>query len=220
MKKLIFTVCAFVAAHTAFAQKWEEVKLDSVMSVSLPVVRSKKDTLGQEIYTAVTTYGNIMVIKVPDNPTKTPDIEKERHLKKYYDNYLKRVSGSAPGAVIRDEKDSMIGNLKVKDFTMEVDSGSGKQLRDFRIIHENCATYTFEYLYEDIHKDLAVAEQADFFKSIKASSNPTVQSQFTTEKATAKDTKPKTIYIVIGAVVVIILIIVSILISRRKKKTA
>jgi len=44
---------------------------------------------------ARSSFGTILIFKVPDNPQITPDIEKDRHLKNYYKNYIKSVEQSS-----------------------------------------------------------------------------------------------------------------------------
>ncbi|HQS51835.1 MAG: hypothetical protein B7X86_08365 [Sphingobacteriales bacterium 17-39-43] len=130
---------------------------------------------------ARTSFGTILIFKVPDNPQITPDIEKDRHLKNYYKNYIKSVKQSSKSGIITDEKDNLIGELKVKDFTLKIDTGSGILLRDFRILHTNGATYTFEFLHENVHKEFAVPEREKFFNSIEVNETISSSDQYTSQ---------------------------------------
>jgi hypothetical protein len=130
---------------------------------------------------ARSSFGTILIFKVPDNPHITPDIEKDRHLKNYYENYIKSVKQSSKSGIITDEKDNLIGELKVKDFTLRIDTGSGVLLRDFRVLHANGATYTFEFLHENAHKEFAVPEREKFFNSIVVNETIERSDQFTSQ---------------------------------------
>ncbi|TZF84890.1 hypothetical protein FW774_07905 [Pedobacter sp. BS3] len=218
MKKIIvLTALTCVISLTTFAQKWKRVHLDSIVSVELPAGYTKTDTINQTIYSAISQFGNIIIVKTPDVPAKMPDIEKKKHLQNYYDNYLNKIKTSTKG-MISQERDTMLGDLHVKDFTLEVDSGRGKQYRNFRILHENCATYTFEFLYEDVHKDLGKEDNEHFFNSIKFAFNPTVQSQFTAQSNVQKPETNNTVWIAAVAILIVIIILIIIWLSRRNKR--
>ena len=218
MKKIIvLTTLSYFITLTAFAQRWERVHLDSIVSVELPAGYTKTDTINQTIYSAISQFGNIIIVKTPDVPAKMPDIEKKKHLQNYYDNYLNKIKTSTKG-MISHERDTMLGDLHVKDFTLEVDSGRGKQYRNFRILHENCATYTFEFLYEDVHKDLGREDNDHFLNSIKFAFNPTVQSQFTAESNANKPAPDNLVWIAATVVLIIIIILIIIWLSRRNKR--
>lgn len=218
MKTLLFSFLFLILPGFLFSQEWKPYKIDDSVQVSLPPDFTKLDTLGQTNITAKTSFGYIQITKQPDNPSVTPDIEKLTHLNQYYDNFVNRIKSSAKDGNIINEKDTLLGNLHVKDFTLAVDSGSGKQLRNIRILHENSATYTFQYLYQNIHEEYAISESQLFFESIKIPPTMDVESQFTTpENTTGKaPTGNSTIYIGIG---VIVLIIAGILLYLKRKRS-
>ena len=168
---------------------------------------------------ARTSFGTILIFKVPDNPQLTPDIEKERHLKKYYDNYLKTVKQSSKSGIITDEKDNLIGELKVKDFTLKIDTGSGVLLRDFRILHANGATYTFEFLHENVHKEFAVPESEKFFNSIEVNETISSSDQYTSQ-APNSDSPDNSKYLIWFIMIVLLpigLTILRILLKRAQR---
>jgi LPXTG-motif cell wall-anchored protein len=92
-------------------------------------------------------------------------------------------------------------------------------LRNFRILHENGATYTFQYLYRDITAEYAVPESKAFFESIKIIAALTSESQFTREGSTTgkAPSNNNRLYIGIGAVILILLILYLIFRKRRKE---
>jgi hypothetical protein len=218
MKTLCLAFFCFFIPASLLSQELKPYKIDDSVQVSLPPNFSKVDTLGQTNITSKTSFGHIQITKQSDNPAITPDIEKLIHLNQYYDNFVNRIKSSAKDGKIINEKDTLLGTLHVKDFTLSVDSGSGIQLRNIRILHENSATYTFQYLYQNIHEEYAVPESKAFFESIRIPPTMDIESQFTspentTGKAPSSDTR---IYIGIG---IIVLVIAGILWYLKKRRT-
>ena len=218
MKKTILFQLLFMLCLSAVAQQFETVKIDDHVSVSIPKGNLKKDTLGQNIISATGAFGNIFILKTPDDPSQTPDIEKAKHLDNYYSSYLKRIHASTKG-IISEEKDTTIGKLHVKDFTLQIDSGTGKQIRDFRILHENNATYTFEFLYPEIQKEYAKADVQKFFNSINVVDDSSIKSQFTEpEDTTGKVPAGGNKLLLYGGIAAaIIIIIVALILAKRKR---
>jgi LPXTG-motif cell wall-anchored protein len=217
MKANFLIVLFYCFPALLFSQEFKLYNIDDSIQVSLPADFKKLDTLGQTQITARTSFGFIQISKQPDNNHSTPDIEKVKHLNRYYNDFIKRISASSKQGTISNEKDTLLGNLRVKDFTLALDSGSGKQYRNFRILHENSATYTFQYLYQDIHSQYAAPESESFFKSITLTKPATLKSQFTvdgttTGKAPASNSK---LYMIVGAAVLIML---GIIVFLRKRK--
>ncbi len=216
MKKTIILSLFILISSITFAQKWEPYKVDDSIEVLLPKGLQKKDTLNRQIITATTSFGIVMIVINPDDKRTTPDIEKGKHLDRYYSDYIKKVSAAANGT-ISDEKDTLIGQLRVKDFTLALDSGNGKQYRNFRILHENGNTYSFEFLWEDVHKDYAPAERDKFFSSIKLTGNTGLKTQFTdpsqtTGKAPAGN---RSTYIMAGILALIVAVLLIIILRRK-----
>lgn len=213
MKKLLIFFALFLVALLSFAQKWPTVRIDSAVSVQLPKGYEKKDTTGEFSLVARSSFGTILVFKTPDNPRILPDIERDRHLEEYYDDYVQKVASSAKEGRILDERDTVLGDLKVKDFTLVVDSGSGKQFRNFRIMHVSGASYTFEFLYEDIHEEYSRPERDRFFSAITVDENLNRQDQYTT------DVPPGLDPLVIGAIVGVIILSILVFLFVRKRRT-
>lgn len=213
MKKLLIFFALFLVALLSFAQKWPTVRIDSAVSVQLPKGYEKKDTTGEFSLVARSSFGTILVFKTPDNPRILPDIERDRHLEEYYDDYVQKVASSAKEGRILDERDTVLGDLKVKDFTLVVDSGSGKQFRNFRIMHVSGASYTFEFLYEDIHEEYSRPERDRFFSAITVDENLNRQDQYTT------DVPPGLDPLVIGAIVGVIILSILVFLFVKKRRT-
>ncbi len=202
MKKLIILLAIYLIPFLSRAQTWDTFRIDNAVSVGLPKGFTKTDTKKQFSLMARSSFGTILIFKVPDNPQITPDIEKDRHLKNYYENYIESVKQSSKSGIITDEKDNLIGELKVKDFTLRIDTGSGVLLRDFRVLHANGATYTFEFLHENVHKEFAVPEREKFFSSIKVNENISSSDQYTSQ-APGSDSPDHTKYLILLIIVLL-----------------
>lgn len=222
MKKVFFICLLLSTFFSIKAQQLRPIRIDDSVQVSVPKEFQRKDTLGQNILTASTQFGSILIVKTPDNPKQTPDIEKKTQLDAFYADYLNKIKTSSKGSIISDERDTTINKLLYKDFTLQSDSGTGKQFRKFRIVHVNNATYTFQYLYRDIHQEYAPEEYTAFFNSIKIPPDASVASQFTNPKDTTGSppttTKNRTIGLIAGGIV-LILIILFVVLRRRRRST-
>jgi len=181
MKNAIILLALLVMSIKTYSQEWETLNIDSAVSVKLPkgFTISKKDEKYSLV--AVSPWGTILIFKILDNPVATPDIEKDKHLKQYYDDYIKKVRTVSNGAIIKDEKDTLLGELKVKDFTLQIDTGSGVLYRNFRILHANSSTYIFEFLYQDLHSQYALPEKEKFFSFIEVNEKLDKTDQYTSD---------------------------------------
>ena len=218
MRKFLLVLAALSSAVCAFAQDWQTVTIDSAVSVQLPKGYEKKTLNGQDSYIGRTVYGTILIFKTDDNPRVFPDIEKDKHLLNYYKDYIQKVSRSVKGAMISDQRDTLIGELKVKDFKLALDSGTGKQFRNFRIFHANAATYVFEYLYQDLQSEYAAPEIQKLFSSVKVSEDLKREDQYisTDNPKPGADSRRNTL--TIGIIVgVVVLVLAVILIARRRR---
>lgn len=192
MKTLLLILTLFIIANTSYAQDWETVSIDSTVSVKLPKGFNKTDKNDKYSLVAVSPWGTILIFKTLDDEMTTPDIEKDKHLKKYYDDYIKNVRTVSPGAIINDEKDGKLGALNVKDFTLQIDTGSGVLYRNFRLLHASSATYIFEFLYQDLHSEFAVPEKEKFFNSIEVNEQLVRSDQFTSDEINDNNAASKT----------------------------
>ncbi len=216
MKKLIAFVGLVLFAAKSFAQAQiplKPVKIDSVITISLPEKYTKKDTLGQTIYNANGAYGYMSVIRAP-NQDKKP-LQKEKDLNKVLQDYVKGIKDQSNGDVM-NLRDTTLGHLKAKTFTLEVDEGAGVQSRNFIIVYTQDVTYTIEYYYEALRKDLAKGEYKLYSASIKISPELQRTDQYLSN-AKGMSTAAK-VGIFGGAAVLIILIVV--FITRKKRAMA
>ncbi|SKB28399.1 hypothetical protein [Daejeonella lutea] len=191
MRTIILILAIVLRSVASYSQDWETVQIDSTVSVKLPKGFTKTEKDEKYSLVAVSPWGTILIFKTPDNPTVTPDIEKEKHLKRYYDDYIKNVRTVSSSSIIKDEKDETIGDLKVKDFTLQIDTGSGVLYRNFRLLHASSATYIFEFLYQDLHNQFAIPEKEKFFNSIEVNENLDKTDQYTSEEINKNNAENK-----------------------------
>ncbi|OOQ58182.1 hypothetical protein [Mucilaginibacter pedocola] len=212
MKKILMSLSLMLLAATGFAQvPFKPVEIDSAVTVSLPEGFTKKDTLGQSIYSGKTNIGYMVVIRQPNANNKP--LKKERDLNNVMKDYIKGVKGQAEGSDALNARDTTIGHLKAKVFTLSTDQGAGVQLRNFIVIYTQDITYTFEYYYQQNRADLIKDEYKTFASSIQVSPELQRTDQYLSD---AKGISPG----LIGGVVVGVIVIGSMAfyISRRNRK--
>jgi hypothetical protein len=214
MKKLIVSFSLVIAAFTAFGQRLKTVKLDTLVSVTLPADYHTQDTLDEQTYTANAQYGYIIVGRSP-NPSGNTTLKKEKELNNVFKEYIRKVRSSLPDGIIQNDHDTIIHNIEVRDFTLSTDTGSGIQLRRFRILYTKPVTYTFQYLYDDMRKDIATDEMNTFFKSIKISPDFNGTDQFTLYGKHGRVNSLIVILVAGGAVVLLLIV----LIAKKRRRT-
>lgn len=214
MKKIFIGLSLILFALAGFGQRLKTVKLDSLVSVSLPADFRMTDTLGQQTYTASAQYGYIIVSRSP-NPQGNKTLQKEKDLNNVFKEYIQKVQSSLTDGNVTKDHDTIINNLEVRDFTLTTDTGSGVQLRKFRILYTKPVTYTFQYLYDEIRKEVAKNEKDAFFKSITIAPglNGTDQYAFY-----GKVTKLNALIIVCVAAGIIIIVLIILLMRKRRRK--
>ncbi|MGY4539326.1 hypothetical protein ACVW0P_003760 [Mucilaginibacter sp. UYNi724] len=212
MKKILVIFSLILTATAAFAQiPLKPVKIDSLVTISLPEKYTKKDTLGQSIYTGNGSFGYMVVIRAPNADNNKP-LKKERDLNKVLQDYIKGIKGQADGST-QNVRDTLIGHLKAKTFTLETDLGAGLQERNFIVIYTQDVTYTFEYYYEELRKDVVKEEYKAYSGSIKVSPELKRTDQYL---SMAKGLSPTVKYALYGGIPLIIIIVI--VVMRRKKK--
>jgi hypothetical protein len=218
MKKIFLSLTIVLFSISAFSQLIKPVKIDSLVTVSLPQGYQHKDTLGQRIYSANGLYGYMEVIRA-GNPKNTKPLKKETDLNTVLKDYVKGIQGESGGGSAQNVRDTTIGTLEAKIFTLKTDDGSGNILfRNFILVYTTDATYTFEYGYQDNRKDLIRDEYRSFLNSIKLSPELQRNDQYlSNSKAMSLN---KQIAIACGAALVIIIIIILIVRRKRAKKRA
>ncbi|RYU90781.1 hypothetical protein EWM62_09050 [Mucilaginibacter terrigena] len=213
MKKILVIFSLVLFATSSFAQTaLKPVKIDSLVTISLPEKYTKKDTLGQSIFSGNGQYGYMVVIRAPNADNNKP-LKKERDLNKVLQDYIKGIKGQSDGSTL-NVRDTTIGHLKAKTFELQTDQGAGLQIRNFIVIYTQDVTYTVEYYYEELRKDVIKEEYKAYSSSIKLSQELKRTDQYLSNAKGLSPTAKIGIYG--GGAVLLILIVV--LIARRKKK--
>ena len=185
MKKLIILFGILFSMNTVFGQALKTVKIDSLVSVSLPSTFTKRDTLGQQIFSANTDLAYMIAIREPNAKGNQP-LKKEKDLNNVLKNYIKGIQGQTDNGSAQNVRDTTIGTLKAKIFTLFTKDVNGEnQYRNFILLYTQDATYTFEYGYGETRKDLIKAEAKAYFSSIKLSPELQRNDQYTDLRASS-----------------------------------
>jgi hypothetical protein len=216
MKKIFLSFALILCVISAFSQTaLKPVKIDSLVTVSLPVGFQKKDTLGQHIYSANALYGYMTVIDAPNEKNNTP-LKKENDLNNVLKKYVASIQAqSGNSASAQHVRDTTIGTLKAKVFTLRNDDGNGTvQLINFTLLYTQDATYTFEYVYPEERKDVVKDEYKAFASSIRLSPQLQRNDQYLSNAKGLSSAAKIGIYG--GSAIVVIGLIVTVI--RRRKK--
>lgn len=218
MKKTILSWSFILFATLGFSQVLKPVKIDSLVTISLPANFTKKDTLGQQIYQGTASLGYVVVIRA-ENAANNKPLNKEKDLKKVFETFADGIRKQSRNGSIMNPRDTTIGTLEARVFTLRVDNsastGEAPQLRQFILLYTQEATYTIEYFYPEARADLAKAELKEFTGSIKLAPDLKRNDQYISN---AKGlSTPLKIALYGGAPLIIIIIVIA---MRRKKRLA
>jgi len=200
-----------------FSQVLKPVKIDSLVTVSLPEGFTKKDTLGQQIYQGSASLGNILVLRVPNADTKP--LNKEKDLKDVFKTYINGIQKQSVNGSVMYPRDTTIGKLEGKVFTLRIDNsgstGESPELRNFILLYTQDVTYTFEYNYPEQRVDLAKAELKQFSGSIRIAPTLDRRDQYLSD---AKGMSAPAKIGIYGGAAVIVLIVVLTVIKRKNRQ--
>lgn len=212
MKKLLLSIIPVLFAVSGFCQNLQPVKLDNDVTVSMFPDFQKKDTLNQTTWSANAMDGYMIVIRQANAKDNSP-LKKASDLNKVLKTYIKGIQAQSYNSVAANVRDTTIGQIKAKVFTLETDNGGDVTLRDFLLLYTQDVTYTFQYVYSNNTQEYAKKEGKAFFSSIRLGSDLSWNDQYQS-RATGLSTVNK-IEIFGGGALVLVLVIV--LITRKKK---
>jgi len=213
MKKLIIIFTILFSVNAVFGQSLKSVKLDSLVSVSLPSSYTKKDTLGQQVYTANSDLGYMIAIRQANEKGNQP-LQKENDLNAVLKKYIDGIQSQSGNGSAQNIRDTTIGTLKAKAFTLFQNDPNGEsQYRNFILLYTQDATYTFEYGYGDSRKDLIKGESKAYFASIKLSRELQRNDQYVDTRPQTSNSKVTVIEITGG---ILIIGLIAWLIFRKK----
>lgn len=214
MKKIFLSITFLLFIVSAFGQVMKPVKIDSLVTVSLPPGYQKKDTLGQQIFTVNGLFGYMVIIREANAKGNTP-LKKEKDLNKVLKDYIKGIQKQVSDGTTQNVRDTTIGTLKAKIFTLQSDEGGDDiQLRNFILIYTQEVTYTFEYVYPDNRKDLIKDEYKAFVNSIKFSADLQRNDQYLSNA----NGLSLIVKIAIGAGVLLIIIVIIVVVRRKRSE--
>jgi hypothetical protein len=217
MKKIILSITLLFFIISGYSQVTKPATLDSLATISFPQGYQEKDTLNEHIFTGNGVYGYMIAIREANAKNNTP-LKKEKDLNKVLKDYIAGIKAQSGGSAALNIRDTTIGTLKAKTFTLEIDNGGPGSItyRNFVLIYTRDATYTFEYVYPDNRATLVKDEYKAFIGSIKLSPELQRNDQYLSN-ATGMPATTK-IEIFGGAGLVVILVII--LIVRRRRSLA
>jgi hypothetical protein len=217
MKKLLLILSLSLLTTFGFGQTYKRVKIDSLISVSLPSVYTRKDTLGQSTFTAKASYGFIVVTRIPNGSNNAP-LKKEKDLKNVFKNYVKDVQQVGAGSIV-NERDTTVGTLKGHLFSLKTDDNNGTvQFRKFLFLYTQDASYTFQYFYNDLQSELINTDVKAFYSSIKLA--PDLQRNDQYLAIGGRSMYGAAQIAMYGGGLLIIFIIVFVTIRRRRRRRA
>jgi hypothetical protein len=218
MKKTLLIFCLSLLTTLGYSQLYKTVKVDTLISVSLPAVYTKKDTAGQLTLSAKASYGFIVVTRIP-NATNNAPLKKEKDLNQVFKNYVKDVQQVGDGT-ISNERDTLISTVKGHLFTLKTEDDDGNvQYRQFLFIYTRDASYTFQYFYNEGQSELIGADTKPFYSSIKLQPDLQRNDQYLVPSRPGMSGGVKLI-LYGGSGLIVILLIISLLIRRKKKRAA
>ena len=218
MKKTFLIFCLSLLTTLGYSQLYKTVKVDTLISVTLPAVYTKKDTAGQLTLSAKASYGFIVVTRIPNGASNAP-LKKEKDLNKVFKNYVRDVQQVGNGT-IQNERDTLIGTVKGHLFTLKTQDDNGSvQFRQFLFIYSRDASYTFQYFYNEGQSELVGADTKPFYSSIKLQPDLQRNDQYLVPSKPGMSGGVKLI-VYGGGGLIVILIIISFLIRRKKRRAA
>ena len=218
MKKLFLIFSLIFFTTLSYSQLYKTVKVDTLISVSLPAVYTKKDTAGQLTLSARASYGFIVVTRIPNGANNAP-LKKEKDLNQVFKNYVNDVKQVGDGT-IQNERDTLLGTVKGHLFTLKTQDDDGNvQYRQFLFIYSRDASYTFQYFYNEGQSELAGADTKPFYSSIKLQPDLQRNDQYLVPSKPGMSGGVKLI-LYGGSGTIVILLIISVLIRRKKRRLA
>jgi len=216
MKKIVLGAALLLFTTAGFAQELEPVKIDSLVTVSLPADYSKTDTLNQQVFSANSDYGYMVVVKATDKTNKP--LAKEKDLNKVMNNYVDNFKQQYKDASAQNVRDTTVGKLKAKAFTLEYRADdSSVQFKNFVLLYTTASSYFFEYAYPGMRAGVIGNELKTFLTSIKLSPQLQRNDQYLSNDA-GMSPVVKTGLIAGGSLLVVALVII--LINKRKNALA
>ncbi len=215
MKKILIIFSLILFTTFSYSQSFKTVKIDSLVSVSLPPTYITKDTLNQRIFSAKSSFGYIVVIREPNSKTIAP-LKKEKDLNKVFKDYANGIV-KLSGGTVENKRDTTVGALKGLRFDLRTDNGDGSvQYRRFLLLYTHDVTYTFEYYYDEMRAALTKDEVKTYFSSIKLSPELQRNDQYLIASV-GPDLFGVSQIMIYAGIAIIIVVSISMMVKRKKR---
>jgi len=221
MKKIVLSIIGLFFVIQGYSQNKpgesqnKPASLDSLINITFPQGFKEKDTLNEKIFTGNGMYGYMIAIRQANAAKNTP-LKKQSDLNKVFKDIVADIKAQTGGSAALNVRDTTIGTLKAKTFTLDVDNGGAGSIiyRNFVLLYTQDATYTFEYVYPDDRTALVKDEYKAFIGSIKLSPELQRNDQYLSN-ATGMSTANKVEIFGGGALVLLVILV---LVFRKKKQ--
>jgi hypothetical protein len=211
MRKLFLSMIPILITMSAFCQKLQPVKLDNEVTVSLLPGYQRKDTLNESIYTANGLFGYMIAIREANAKNNAP-LKNAGGLNKELKTYIKGIQAEVSNSSAQNVRDTTLGTLKAKLFTLKSDDQGDVTYRSFMLLYTQDATYTFEYVYPGDRSAIVKDEYKAFMSSIRTARDLDWNDQYLS-KATGLSATQLEIF---GGAGVVLLIVVIVMVTRKK----
>jgi hypothetical protein len=158
-------------------------------------------------------YGYILAFREANAKNNAP-LKRQNDLNKVLKDYIKGIEAQSEGSSAQNVRDTTIGTLMAKTFTLKSDDGTGNiELRNFLLLYTQDATYTLEYVYPADRVDVVKDEYKAFISSIKLSPELQRNDQYLSN---ATGMSPATRNEIIGAAGLLLIGIVVFMVRRKR----
>ena len=218
MKKIVLSLTLIFSVILGFGQqKMMPVKLDSLVTISFPAGYQTKDTAGQHIISMNGEFGYMIAISAANEKNNAP-LKKEKDLNNVLKDYTQKIQAQEPGSSPIHARDTTVGTLKARVFTLKSDDGEGNvQFVNFTLLYTQDATYTFEYVYPGNRSELVANEYKTFISSIRLSPELQRNDQYLSNATGMSSINKIAILGGIGLAAIVVWIIVT---SMRRLRTS
>jgi hypothetical protein len=138
-----------------------------------------------------------------------------------FKDYIKAIQKQTPYSSAQNVRDTTVGALKAKAFNLYIDDNTGNiQHKNFLLIYTTDATYTFEYGFPDMRKDMIRDEAKAYFGSIKLSPDLQRTDQYTDLHSSASGMNKNTIIEISGGILVVFIVVWLVFFRSRRNELA
>lgn len=202
------------------AQLTKSYPIDRFVTVQMPDEFQSTDTLGQSISTGYTDYAMISVSKMEIAAGEGVSVRDQHSLAEFYTGFRKGVVRSF-GATLIAEDITEHNGLTWNHFSCRVTNEDGVNIRHCEVLFLQNAIYSMQYWIaeSDIADSNLLAEQKQFFSSIKTAPELTHADQYTDEAIDlTRGDNAENLGKLTGFIIIAVIILYFVVQNKRKKK--